>query len=255
VDAGSSTALAAPARKRPPKLVQSSTRRTKRQVSLAPGLALIEEARYDVATDEELIVMFRDGSARAADVLMSRYRGFARMKAGSYFLVGADREDLYQEAMIGLYEAIRDFRPDKQSSFRAFANLCITRQLISAIRSARCQKHHPLNSYVSLSDTVIGQEDQDRAFTEVPTSQALDPADVVIADEGVRSIRLAFIELLSGFEAEVLHLYIEGMSYQEIAAHLGREAKSIDNALQRIKRKLEVHLQSRERGDTSAGAA
>ena len=209
--------------------------------------ALVEEARYDVATDEELIEFHRSGDSRAAEMLLSRYRNFARMKARSYFLVGAERDDILQESMIGLYKAIRDFQSDKQASFRAFADVCITRQLITAIRSARCQKHQPLNSYVSLSKPLAAEEDPDRVLMDVLTGPGvLDPADVVIATEELGDIKAAFEKLLSEFETEVLRLYADGKSYHEIAEVLEREVKSIDNALQRIKRKIEVYLRTRD---------
>ena len=209
--------------------------------------ALVEEARYDVATDEELLQRHRGGDSRAADALLSRYRNFARMKARSYFLVGAERDDIVQESMIGLYKAIRDFQPDRKTSFRAFADVCITRQLITAIRSARCQKHLPLNSYLSLSKPLAAEEDPDRVLMDVLTGPAmLDPAEVVIAAEEIGDIKAAFDGLLSQFETEVLRLYADGKSYHQIADMLEREVKSIDNALQRIKRKIEGYLRTRD---------
>jgi RNA polymerase sporulation-specific sigma factor len=208
---------------------------------------LVEEARYDVATDEELIERHRSGDSRAAESLLSRYRNFARMKARSYFLVGAERDDILQESMIGLYKAIRDFQANKQASFRAFADVCITRQLITAIRSARCQKHQPLNSYVSLSKPLAAEEDPDRVLMDVLTGPGvLDPAEVVIAAEELGDIKAAFDKLLSEFETQVLRLYADGKSYHQIAKVLAREVKSIDNALQRIKRKIEVYLRTRD---------
>jgi RNA polymerase sporulation-specific sigma factor len=209
--------------------------------------ALVEEARYDVATDEELIRKHREGDLRSADILLSRYRNFARMKARSYFLVGAERDDILQESLIGLYKAIRDFQPERQTSFRAFADVCITRQLITAIRSARCQKHQPLNSYLSLSKPLAAEEEPDRVLMDVLTGPAmLDPAEVVIAAEELGDIKAAFDRLLSQFETEVLRLYADGKSYHQIAALLEREVKSIDNALQRIKRKIEGYLRARD---------
>ncbi|MFN2545664.1 MAG: RNA polymerase sporulation sigma factor SigH [Actinomycetota bacterium] len=209
--------------------------------------ALVDEARYDVASDEELITRHRGGDARAAESLLSRYRNFARMKARSYFIVGAERDDILQESMIGLYKAIRDFQEDKQASFRAFADVCITRQLITAIRSARCQKHVPLNSYVSLNKPLAAEGDADRVLMDILAGPGiLDPADVVIATEELVDIKAAFEDLLSGFEIEVLHLYADGKSYHDIAKLLDREVKSIDNALQRIKRKIEFYLRNRD---------
>jgi RNA polymerase sporulation-specific sigma factor len=209
--------------------------------------AVVDEARDDVATDEELASRHREGDTHAAEVLLSRYRNFARMKARSYFLVGADRDDIVQESLIGLYKAIRDFQPEKQTSFRAFADVCITRQLITAIRSARCQKHVPLNSYVSLSKPLAGDDEPDRVLMDVLMgSPILDPAEVVIASEQFGDIKAAFRQLLSEFEIDVLSLYADGKSYHEIAQILEREVKSIDNALQRMKRKIELYLRTRD---------
>jgi len=209
--------------------------------------AAVDEARYDVATDEELIASYQDGDGRAVETLLTRYRNFARMKARSCFLVGAERDDILQESMIGLYKAIRDFKLDRQVSFRTFADVCITRQLITAIRSSRCQKHAPLNTYVSLSKPLPADEEPERVLMDVLAGQSmLDPAEVVIAIEDLGNIKAALAELLSEFETEVFHLYAEGRSYHEIAQALEREVKSIDNALQRIKRKIEMYLRSRD---------
>ena len=228
----------------------------RRARTTSEATALVEEARWDVATDEELIERNRSGDARAAEVLLSRYRNFARMKARSYFLVGAERDDVQQEGMIGLYKAIRDFQVDRQSSFRAFADMCITRQLITAIRSARCRKHQPLNSYVSLSKPLEAEDDHDRALLDVLKGPwVLDPAEVVIATEDLGEIKAACDELLSEFETAVLQRYADGKSYQEIGLTLGRDSKSIDNALQRIKRKIEVYLRTRNEGGSHATGA
>jgi len=217
--------------------------------------AVVEEARYDVATDEELVAFHLQGDPRATEALLSRYRNFARMKARSYFLAGADGDDIVQESMIGLFKAIRDFQPDKRASFRAFADLCITRQLITAIRSARCQKHHPLNSYVSLSKPIAPEEDPDRVLMDVLSGPGiLDPLEVVIATEELGDIKAAFDRLLSEFETEVLRLYADGKSYHDISQLLEREVKSIDNALQRIKRKILLYLRTRDT-ERSAGPA
>ncbi|HVM12479.1 MAG TPA: RNA polymerase sporulation sigma factor SigH [Actinomycetota bacterium] len=197
-------------------------------------------------SDEELVLSYRHGDQRAIEVLLSRYRNFARMKARSYFLVGADRDDIVQEGMIGLYKAIRDFSASKQSAFRAFAEICITRQIITAIKTATRQKHGPLNTYVSLSKPVATDGDADRVLVDVLKSvQTSDPADMVISNEELASIKVAFSEILSEFESEVLRLYVEGKTYHEISDYLGRHVKSIDNALQRIKRKVDLHLRAR----------
>jgi RNA polymerase sporulation-specific sigma factor len=199
----------------------------------------------DGATDEELVELYHDGQ-EAMEVLLLRYREFTRLKARPYFLPGADKNDIVQEGMIGLYKAIRDFQAERQSSFRAFAELCITRQIITAIKSATRQKHIPLNSYVSLNRPVSQTDDPDWSLEDViETPQVADPAELVISQDELQSMKIAFAEILSDFEAEVLHMYVEGKSYQEISGHLHRHVKSIDNAIQRIKRKVELHLRDR----------
>ena len=203
-------------------------------------------------SDDELVMAARSGDDVALAELLTKYRNFARVKARSYFLVGADREDIIQEGMIGLYKSIRDFNPDMQTSFRAFAELCVTRQIITAIKTATRQKHGPLNSYVSFNRPVVSDDDGDRVLGDViPSSAICDPADLVISSERIRSLQHHFDEVLSDLEAEVLMLYVEGKSYQEIAEMLNRHVKSIDNALQRIKRKLDMHLRAREIADVS----
>jgi RNA polymerase sporulation-specific sigma factor len=197
------------------------------------------------AIDEDLVERAQEGDDAALDVLLQRYRHYARAKARSYFLAGADKEDIVQEGMIGLFKAIRDFQANRNTAFRAFAELCITRQIITAIKTATRQKHIPLNSYVSLNKP-SASEDQDRPLSEalVGTSSG-DPAELVISAEEISSIRESVGRLLSDLETEVLQLYMDGKSYQEIADMLGRHVKSIDNALQRIKRKLEHHIGGR----------
>lgn len=204
----------------------------------------------DGKTDDDLVMEARGGSDAALCELLNKYRAFARVKARSYFLVGADREDIVQEGMIGLYKAIRDFNPELQTSFRAFAELCITRQIITAIKTATRQKHGPLNNYVSFERPVGGDDDGERVLGDLlPTVAITDPADLVISAERIRALQAHFDEVLSDLETEVLRLYVEGKSYQEIAERLERHVKSIDNALQRIKRKLEGHLQARSVAD------
>lgn len=198
---------------------------------------------YDDLTDSELLTVVQDGSDSAIEFLLEKYKNFVRIKARSYFLIGADREDLIQEGMIGLYKAIRDFRHDKQASFRAFAELCITRQMITAIKTATRQKHIPLNSYVSLNKPMYYEEEGDRTLVDTLCgTEVTDPIDLVISGEEIRSMRSSFGEILSDLEAQVLRLYLDGKSYQEIAQSLGRHVKSIDNALQRVKRKVELQL-------------
>jgi len=197
--------------------------------------------------DEDLVARWQAGDADSLEVLLQRYRRFARSKARSYFLVGADADDVEQEGLIGLYKAARDFRDDRQSSFRAFAELCVTRQVISAIKAATRQKHQPLNRYVSISG-VRGSDDPGEGAVEdlLDDHRATDPADEVISNEQIQAMRRSMADSLSGLEVDVLKLYVEGKSYQEIGCQLGRHVKSIDNALQRIKRKLDHHLSEDE---------
>lgn len=196
--------------------------------------------------DEKIVELVHGGDSEALDFLIHKYRQFVRAKARSYFLIGADREDIVQEGMIGLFKAVRDFKDDKLASFKAFAELCITRQIITAIKTATRQKHIPLNSYVSL-DKPVFDEDSDRTLMDMLTgSKALDPEELIINQEEVDHIEVKMSELLSDLERKVLALYLDGQSYQEISEELNRHVKSIDNALQRVKRKLERYLESRE---------
>ena len=200
--------------------------------------------------DDELVARFRDGDTAALETLLERYRRFARAKARGYFLVGADSDDIEQEGMIGLYKAIRDFRAERQASFRAFAELCITRQVITAIKTATRQKHQPLNQYVSISGVRGGDDPGERTVEDLLDDHNIaDPADQVVSNERMDDMRRSMAEMLSGLEVDVLRLYVEGKSYQEIGEQLGRHVKSIDNALQRIKRKLDVHLQEQAADD------
>jgi RNA polymerase sporulation-specific sigma factor len=195
----------------------------------------------DVATDEDLVEQARSGDERALGELLDRYRRFARAKARSYFLVGGDREDIIQEGMIGLYKAIRDYAAEHGASFRSFAELCITRQVLTAIKTATRQKHAPLNSYVSFDRPQ--NDDPSRTLGEtIPCEEEVDPLDQLLASDAMRDLRSVFDEVLSELEADVLDLYVEGRSYQEIAECLDRHVKSIDNAVQRIKRKLGTAL-------------
>ncbi len=205
---------------------------------------MVQELTID-QQDELLATRARRGDDKAIEELLHRYRHYARAKARTYFLAGADKEDIVQEGMIGLFKAIRDFEPGKNTAFRAFAELCITRQIITAIKTATRQKHMPLNSYVSLNKPSANPSgpDEDRPLSEaLNTSSVVDPAELVISSEEIASIRESMGRVLSELETEVLQLYMEGKSYQQIADMLGRHVKSIDNALQRIKRKLEHHL-------------
>lgn len=198
---------------------------------------------FSTMHDEEVILDARSGDSIALEYLINKYRSFVRAKARTYFLIGADREDIIQEGMIGLFKAIRDFREDKLSSFRAFAELCITRQIITAIKTATRQKHIPLNSYVSLNRPVFDEE-SDRTLMDLISEESVsDPEEMIINREEFNGIEEKMGEILSGLEWEVLSLYLQGRSYQEIAEELDRHVKSIDNALQRVKRKLEKHLE------------
>ncbi|HZT64961.1 MAG TPA: RNA polymerase sporulation sigma factor SigH [Acidimicrobiales bacterium] len=200
-------------------------------------------ALQDLA-DEDLVERFQAGDADALNVLLERYRRFARAKARGYFLVGADADDVEQEGLIGLYKAARDYRPERESSFRSFAELCVTRQVITAIKTATRQKHQPLNQYLSISGSRPSEDGGERNADDVLEGRhcAPDPAEEVVANERMNRMRQSMAEMLSGLEVEVLRLYVEGRSYQEIGSHLQRHVKSIDNALQRIKRKLDQHM-------------
>jgi len=203
---------------------------------------------YDSMMDEDIVEFAREGSTEALEYLINKYKNFVRAKARSYFLIGADRDDITQEGMIGLYKAIRDFRADKLSSFRAFAELCITRQIITAIKTATRQKHIPLNSYVSLNKPIY-DDDSDRTLLDVISgSKVTDPEELIISREEFGDIEGKMEEILSDLEWKVLMSYLDGKSYHEIAVELHRHVKSIDNALQRVKRKLERYLENRNQG-------
>jgi RNA polymerase sporulation-specific sigma factor len=213
-----------------------------------PHLSRVEEE----ISDEELVERYQQGDSQAIEVLLARYRDFPRAKARSYFLVGADRDDIIQEGLIGLYKAIRDYQPGNNASFRTFADVCITRQILTAVKTATRYKHGPLNSGISLATPMSVSDDPDRVLADVlEAPRSSDPAELVVSLEGVTSIRVAFIGSLSRFEAEVLSLYLGGNSYQEIAGLLSRHVKAIDNALQRIKKKLELHIRTRDEEDQS----
>jgi len=197
------------------------------------------------ASDDDLAVRGQLGEEEALTLLLERYRWVAQAKARGYFIVGGDLDDLEQEGMIGLFKAARDYRPEREASFRAFAELCITRQLITAIKAARRQKHRPLNQYVSLSGLLLLDDPVDQLDDELPHHQVPDPADELVSSEDVADMRSSLVRMLSDLEVGVLQLYVEGRSYLEIGEELGRDPKSVDNALQRVKRKLEGHLAAR----------
>ncbi len=198
--------------------------------------------------DRALVDRARAGDAVAMDRLIDRYRGFVRLKASSFFLVGGESDDLVQEGLVGLFKAVRDYRHDRQASFRSFAELCIHRQIISAIKSSMRQKHAPLNTYVSFSHTRAGaNNDQEMSLADVlPGDPAGDPVNQAISSEELRALVGCLQRVLSPLESGVLTMYLEGRSYEEIADHLDCTPKTVDNALQRVKRKVAGHLRSRE---------
>ena len=212
---------------------------------MAISIGVMLDDDYGHMEDELLVDRVHQGDSGALDFLIHKYRNFVRAKARTYFLIGADKEDIVQEGMIGLFKAIRDYKEDKLTSFKAFAELCITRQIITAIKTATRQKHIPLNSYVSL-DKPIYDEESDRTLMDVITGvKVMDPEELIINQEEFDYIELKMAELLSDLERKVLSLYLDGQSYQEISEELDRHVKSIDNALQRVKRKLERYLEVR----------
>ena len=197
--------------------------------------------------DAYLVALAKQGSKHAHATIVRRYHGFVRLKASSYFLAGGDNDDLIQEGLVGLFKAVRDFRSDRESSFRNFAELCITRQIITAVKTATRNKHTPLNEYVSFSQTpAAGNGDGDPTLDELlPGPTAHDPVNQVISSEELRSLVACLSTVLSELESRVLALYLDGHSYQQVGRKLGCEAKTVDNALQRVKRKVSAHLESR----------
>jgi RNA polymerase sporulation-specific sigma factor len=198
--------------------------------------------------DLQLALRARNGDGSALDALIRRYTSFVRLKASSYFLAGGESEDLIQEGLIGLYKAVRDFRPDKETSFRSFAELCVTRQIITAIKTATRYKHGPLNAYVSFSQSPAGQ-DGDGEVTlgdALPGPAVNDPSVCVISTEELQSLVFCLGTGLSKLESDALRMYLEGSSYEQMAAALGCDTKTIDNALQRVKRKVLMHQRSRQ---------
>jgi len=202
--------------------------------------------KFDMLIDEDIVSNARDGSMEALEYLIKKYKNFVRAKARTYFLIGADKEDIIQEGMIGLFKAIRDYKSDKLSSFRAFAELCITRQIITAIKTATRQKHIPLNSYISLNKPIYDEESDRTLLDVISCTRISDPEDLMIAREELTNIEAKIGEILSELEWTVLMSYLQGKSYQEMSSDLDRHVKSIDNALQRVKRKLEKYLETRE---------
>ncbi|MDO5040386.1 RNA polymerase sporulation sigma factor SigH [Clostridium sp.] len=203
---------------------------------------MIKYLEFEDKFDEEIAIEAKNGNIKAQEYLINKYENFVKSKAKSYFLIGADKEDIYQEGMIGLYKAIRDFNPEKLSTFKAFAELCVTRQIITAIKTATRQKHIPLNTYISLNKPIY-EEDSERTLLDVLAGfKITDPEELIISQEEKERIESEMERVLSRLELNVLNSYLDGKSYQEIACDLDRHAKSIDNALQRVKRKLEKCL-------------
>src|SRR6478752_1205948 len=197
--------------------------------------------------DLQLVMRARNGDGSALDALIRRYTGFVRLKASSYFLAGGDSEDLIQEGLIGLYKAVRDFRADKETSFRSFAELCVTRQIITAVKTATRNKHTPLNQYVSFSSSPAGASgDNEPTLDEMlPGSPVHDPVNQVISSEELRALVACISTALSELESRVLALYLDGHSYEEVGRRIGCDCKTVDNALQRVKRKVGHHLMER----------
>ncbi|GAQ18363.1 stage 0 sporulation protein H [Oceanobacillus picturae] len=205
-----------------------------------------DTVNFQTLDDDEVLQLVHAGDSHALDFLIHKYRNFVRAKARTYFLIGADKEDIIQEGMIGLYKAIRDFDGDKLSSFKAFAELCVTRQIITAIKTATRQKHIPLNSYVSLDKPMYDEESERTLLDVIAGSKAIDPQEMLLHREKFGDMELKLSELLSELEKKVLHLYLDGCTYQEISGKLNRHVKSIDNALQRVKKKLEQLLEAND---------
>lgn len=205
----------------------------------------LDQQGYVDVVDEGLVRRARGGDQQAMDQIISRYRGFVRLKASAYFLAGGDSEDLIQEGLIGLFKAVRDYRPEREASFRSFAELCVTRQIITAIKTAARNKHSPLNTYVSFSNTRAGSEQETTLADVLPDDPVTDPINQAISTEELTSLIECLGRVLSPLEREVLAMYLEGRSYEEVAERLKCNPKSVDNALQRVKRKVETHLGER----------
>ena len=211
----------------------------------ARRLTDLDQQGYVDVVDEGLVRRARGGDQQAMDQIISRYRGFVRLKASAYFLAGGDSEDLIQEGLIGLFKAVRDYRPEREASFRSFAELCVTRQIITAIKTAARNKHSPLNTYVSFSNTRAGSEQETTLADVLPDDPVTDPINQAISTEELTSLVECLGRVLSPLESQVLAMYLEGRSYEEVAERLECNPKSVDNALQRVKRKVETHLNKR----------
>ena len=205
---------------------------------------IISDDEADV--DDNMVFRAKAGDEKSLNHILKKYRNFVRAKAKPFFIVGADKEDILQEGMIGLFKAIRDYDEEKTVSFRAFAELCVTRQIITAVKAATRQKHIPLNSYISLNKP-MSEEDPDKTLMDMmKNSHISDPEQLIISKEEMKLIEEKTKEMLSEFETRVLSLYLKGYSYNEISEKLCKHPKSVDNALQRIKRKFEKYLEQRE---------
>ncbi len=239
-----------PSRRATPGRAAGSTAGSKltRRVSgpAAPRTARKTQGAYQ-PDDEYLVALAKQGAHQATDRLVRRYHGFVRLKASSYFLIGGDSDDLIQEGLVGLYKAIRDYRSERESSFRNFAELCITRQIITAVKTATRNKHTPLNSYVSFSQTPAagGEEGEPTMADVLPGSTIHDPVNQVISTEEIQSLVSCITSVLSDLESSVLSLYLDGRSYEDVAERLECDTKTVDNALQRVKRKVGLHLEER----------
>ncbi len=202
-------------------------------------------SQYNKLSDEEIVAIAKSGDSIATDYIINKYKNFVKSRARTYFLIGADKEDIIQEGMIGLYKAIRDYDTTKPASFRGFAEICITRQIITAIKTATRQKHIPLNSYISLNKSVYDEESERMMIDMIAEKENFNPEEIMITKEHFSSILTKMSEVLSKFEWKVMNLFLDGKSYSEIAKRLDKSEKSIDNALQRIKKKVEKYLQTK----------
>jgi RNA polymerase sigma-H factor len=228
----------------PPTRTQQTSMPAPARATAAAGVQTNAQPELD---DHYLVALAKEGKPDAYDAIVRRYRGFVRLKASSYFLLGGESDDLIQEGLLGLYKAVRDYRTDRESSFRNFAELCITRQIITAVKTATRNKHTPLNQYVSFSQSPAAAGDSDSTLDEVlPGPTAADPVNQVIATEELESLVTCLSGVLSELESRVLSLYLDGYSYEVIAERLDCDTKTVDNALQRVKRKVGTHLASRE---------
>lgn len=212
------------------------------KLTLEPNV--VNKDRFFILSDEQIVEMSKQGDDVALEYLIRKYKNFVKLKSKAYFLVGADKEDIIQEGMIGLYKAIRDFDDTKATSFKVFAELCVTRQIITAIKTATRQKHMPLNSYISLNKPIFEDESERTLIDTLSSSVVLDPEELMISKEQLQDMESKMSEILSRLEWKVLSDYLQGKSYQEIAEELNRRVKSIDNALQRVKRKVEKYLEA-----------